>query len=463
MMRRVTTLSTRALALAALVATLALVPTTATAEPPRGTVKWSADTVRRLPPVHAGIPQPRRVIYMNRHGGLFLPGPNNSSANTSSIPDRSAQVGAFGLSDDAWTRIMACVRNQFAPFNVEVTDVDPGLIPHLESVVGGHPRDVGMDSNVGGVSPGTCDIIERSIVFTFSEVYGGNLQGICETVAQETAHSYGLDHELHCPDPMTYLWGCGEKSFRDLDVECGESTPRSCSCGGQTQNSVELLKERLGLGESEPPVIRVLSPADDDTVTPGFSVEVEVSDNNAVAKVELRIDGAYAAASSVPPYSMIAPPALPLGPHEVDVVAYDLSSNRARVTFAIEIAPDCSVDADCAAGVICSAGICLGDVGAPCDRNGDCADALCASVAQYERMCTRLCDANSDSACPDGYACNRGEGGNLDKCWPAAPAPGGCLSVAAGRTRSAPLFAGLALVALVVLVRRRAALGRRAR
>lgn len=47
-------------------------------------------------------------------------------------------------------------------------------------------------------------------------------------------------------DLMTFLNDCGEKSFVDLDVACGEFEPRSCSCGSETQNSHQQLAALAG-------------------------------------------------------------------------------------------------------------------------------------------------------------------------------------------------------------------------
>src|SRR5207237_5849116 len=99
----------------------------------------------------------------------------------------------------------------------QVTDRDPGNTPHIEAVFGGSPQDLGMPSSVGGVSPfsASCGVIEGSIVFAFTNVLSTSPQRICEVMAQEIAHSYGLDHELLASDPMTYLGYQGNRAFQD--------------------------------------------------------------------------------------------------------------------------------------------------------------------------------------------------------------------------------------------------------
>jgi uncharacterized protein (TIGR03382 family) len=69
-------------------------------------------------------------------------------------------------------------------------------------------------------------------------------------MAQEVAHSFGLDHELLASDPMTYLDYAGERTFQDTMAFCGEYGGRMCGISGSVcrtkQNSVDLLMERVG-------------------------------------------------------------------------------------------------------------------------------------------------------------------------------------------------------------------------
>jgi hypothetical protein len=93
-----------------------------------------------------------RVIYLNKDGGTYVPGNNNSSTNRSSIPSQTSAVGAYEGTATQWTQLYTCLRDQFARFDVEVTDVDPGAAVHIEAVMGGNPQDVGMGSGVGGTT-----------------------------------------------------------------------------------------------------------------------------------------------------------------------------------------------------------------------------------------------------------------------------------------------------------------------
>lgn len=202
-----------------------------------------------------------RVVYLNRDGAVLWPGAANDAPNqTSTIVTQPTSIAGWDIDDDTWAETLACVREIYRPFDVEITDEDPGDAPHMEALFGGHPNDVGLPDNVAGVSPFTsdCGMIEDSIVFTFTDVMPDNARTMCEVMAQEIAHSYGLDHEMLASDPMTYLAYDGERTFQDVEAPCGEDTNRLCGINGntcrRTQNSVALLTERLGArGGSAPP------------------------------------------------------------------------------------------------------------------------------------------------------------------------------------------------------------------
>src|SRR5262249_40238089 len=173
-------------------------------------------------------------------------------AQTSSIVTRATQVPGWNASAADWAATVTCMKDIWSRFDVTVTDVDPGSTPHIEAVFTRAPADVGLTTNIGGVSPfsPSCSVIENSIVFAFTDFLPKQPRAICEVMSQEVAHSFGLDHELLASDPMTYLTFTGNREFQDQDVSCGEAVPRPCGIGGftcrATQNSYQLLLSRLG-------------------------------------------------------------------------------------------------------------------------------------------------------------------------------------------------------------------------
>jgi hypothetical protein len=229
-------------------------------------------TARQVLPAKPSAASPRaltRTIYLVRDGAVLWPGrENDAMAGISSIVSRPTAISPWDIDDETWAETVACVRELYRPFDVTITDEDPGEVPHLEAIFGGHPSDVGLPDNVAGVSPFTedCSVIERSVVFTFTDVLPDDARTMCEVMAQEIAHSYGLDHELLASDPMTYLDHAGPRAFQDIEAPCGEFEARPCGIGAHvcrpSQSSVQLLGERLGR-KGDPPAVPPATDEDD--------------------------------------------------------------------------------------------------------------------------------------------------------------------------------------------------------
>lgn len=177
-------------------------------------------------------------------------------ASTASSPghDRMVKLRGYRGTTKSWTMITRCVAKLFSPFDVRVTDVEPPAgTPYVMAVVGGRPRDVGHPYRVGGLAPFNGDVVSSAVVFAFADELRNNTRATCEVIGMEVAHAFGLDHAYACPDVMTYLQGCGRKTFRDLDTRCGELKPRSCHGGAATQNSYRHLMQVLGPHERPVP------------------------------------------------------------------------------------------------------------------------------------------------------------------------------------------------------------------
>jgi len=273
-----------------------------------------------------------RVIYLNKNGVTLLPGENDARTNRSSIATTQTAIPAWNPSATTWAATVSCMRDLFAPFDVTVVEADPGNVPHIEAVFGGSPQLLGMEAGVAGVSPFTqnCAVIENSIVFTFTSVIPQDARLACEIMAQEVAHSYGLDHVLLASDPMTYLQYTGNRTFKNQTASCGEDVARPCGIGGSqcrpNQNSVGLLTERLGakVGDTIPPSGSITSPTANAQVPPGFNVYVAASDNLMVRSGKLFVDGAVAQTLSTGgPFTFTTPATLAEGPHKIKIEISD--------------------------------------------------------------------------------------------------------------------------------------------
>jgi hypothetical protein len=281
----------------------------------------------------------RRTVYLNRSGGTFTPGNEDSATNSSIVPTQASTVSGWSLGDQAWTQFVQCLKLQYARFDVEFTEVEPsGAVDYIENVVGGTPGQVQLPANVGGVAPfsNDCSTVERGITFTFAGVYKGNVQLICETSAQEIAHAFGLDHEFLCSDPMTYLTGCGPKSFQDKVASCGEDKVRPCACGGQ-QNSVQALLQVLGPADLSVPLVEITQPAQGTNVVAGFKIVAAATGAGGVAKVDFSIDGVLAGTDQTAPFSQSAPLTLATGAHTVEVRATDSAGKSSTKTISVTL------------------------------------------------------------------------------------------------------------------------------
>lgn len=359
-----------------LLALLLAVPTVAFAEDARRppTIGWigaesvPGDAPRTLaqviPPV-AGAPASlagqTTIVYMNKNGATLVPGNNDARTNRSSIPGQTSQIPPFEGSAAEWNAIMACVRNGFAAFDIQVTDVDPGNVPHFESLMGGRAQQVGMEQGVLGVSPFTtdCSLIPNAIVYTFTQstrdAYGNVpdlAETMCEIALQEIVHAFGGDHEYLAADPMSYLNYNGLRTFQNVDARCGEYSARNCglpqtgsTCGAR-QNSVTLLRTRIGVGDTVAPSVAITSPAAGAQVAPSFTVESTATDDQAVVAVELHIDGTLAQTLTAPPFRFQVAGAA-TGAHTLKVKARDArNASEATVQVTVSNGPGPQPDPD---------------------------------------------------------------------------------------------------------------------
>src|SRR5262245_22257442 len=126
-------------------------------------------------------PAGRNVLFLNRDGGHYAQDwQDDASQNLSSILEFDIDIPAYPWGDDSWNQVVACMRELYADFDLEVTDVDPGQAPHMEVVIGGGPALFGFAGAYGGVAPLGCGVVQNAISFAFPETYGDNPQGICE-------------------------------------------------------------------------------------------------------------------------------------------------------------------------------------------------------------------------------------------------------------------------------------------
>jgi len=209
------------------------------------------DVIQVMKP--ATPPPAPKVIVLERGPVTLTPGTDDAAANVSGVvlarhPEGPVSMPGWKGSKAGWSKLVACVRKQFAPFDVAVVEERPvDDDEYILVAVGGRPKTLGLkDKHVTGLAPFNGEVIPRAVVFAFAAQVNHYVRTTCETIAMEVAHAYGLDHEYLCKDVMTYLGGCGAKSFVDKDAPCGEKKARECRGGAATQNSYRRLLGVLG-------------------------------------------------------------------------------------------------------------------------------------------------------------------------------------------------------------------------
>lgn len=199
------------------------------------------------------------TLYLNRDGGMVTGGWDDAARGVSSVAmgEGDVRIPAYRGGDRRWRQVVACVEDRFRPFAVDVVTARPATAGYSMIMVGGEPGLFGYPDSVGGVAPYNGEVMRGAIGYVFSDNLGDDVESTCTSIVHEAGHTFGLDHAYVCEDPMSYLWGCGEKRFQDVDAACGEGEARACATGEPTQNSYRHLARVLGLrdgGRAEPDV-----------------------------------------------------------------------------------------------------------------------------------------------------------------------------------------------------------------
>lgn len=407
---------------------------------------------------------PYNTLFINRCASGCPVKVGQSNSLTDSWPINSNRtLTAFPYSDAVWQQVMSCVKDVFSPYQIVVTDVDPGTSAnHFEIMIAGSPTDVGMSTSIGGVAPGGCtsSYKNNALVFDFAKVWAAPSAGMCDascveeicaTAAQEIGHTWqSMDHVRNAKDPMTYFGYLGRKYFQNSADQCGSdcvngvapdgstcngtsSQSHDCICTGiATQNSHSIISSLFGLGPGTPPTVSITGPKFGASVDPGFSIYIDATDDSGtVDKVDLIIDGAMVASLAKGPYVFNAPTTLGNGTHHIEAIAYDPHQTPGSAKIDVVIGPPCQDASGCPTSTdACIGGRCVpgpgvtGGLGTTCATATDCVDSQCASDGT-NMYCVEKCTTGQ---CPDGFGClDDGTGAKTGVCWPGYDdGSGGC-------------------------------------
>jgi uncharacterized protein (TIGR03382 family) len=400
-----------------------------------------------------------RLLYLNDckpNGCYVYPGYDDSRTNRSSIISQTALQDPYPWGTAHWDQLVQCVRDTYAPFDIEIVTEDPGpSVDHFEVMIAGDASQI--YPGAGGVAPFVpCNgqLQDNVISFVFAETTS-SVDTLCWFTAQEAGHVYGMDHEMEENDPMTYLYPPYHKEFTDVDAPCGEFSHRQCLCGGFYQNSYQYMLETFGPRAAEPPMVTITSPLDGQWVQAGFAVHAAIAAPAGVDEAALLVDGARIATATSEPWVFATPADLASGAHQLGVEV-TAGGATATASVGVNVIGRCA-DGACADGYHCSWGYCLpgadtaGGLGAACTTDADCIAGECWPTGDT-LTCTTPCEPGR--ACPTGFHC-AGAGGGV--CLPGDDAGGGddAGDRSGGGCSSGGGGALSALAALALLARRR--------
>ncbi len=412
------------------------------------------------------------IIYLNNcqpNGCTLRPGSTDSRTDTSELVQSEGVLTPFADDDATWNAVVSCMQDVFYPYNIQITTTDPGSSPHFEIMIAGEPTDIGLPDTYGGVSPYACGVsggyIPNALVFDFSKVWGGNVEDLCSTAAQEIAHSFTLDHADDPMDPMTYFTSFTGRKYFTSSSQCGSDCVNSkspqgpgvggytctgaapgmgtsgpqihpCVCTGQsTQDENSKWTTLFGASSMAGPTVAITKPLDGEAVTAGFAVDATAMNTIGVTKAELYIDGTLASTITTTPYIFNAPATLGPGTHAVKVTAYDHYGDTGSAQINAIIGTPCKSASDCMnSSDVCIAGRCLlgpgqpRGLGATCMNGPDCDSGQCTSDGTNS-YCATPCDLGQGE-CPSGFGCLAN--GSSGVCWPGyndgSSKGGGCQS-----------------------------------
>jgi hypothetical protein len=186
----------------------------------------------------------RTIVFLDRAGGSYVPGAaDDAPTKTSELLDVPRTLPPWPGDSVNWSDVVACVQCALARFSIDITDVDPGAVPHVEIVFttaywGGTP--------ITHAAPSSCRK-GHQIEFVFGDNVADATRA-CEVAMDGFAEMTALlSPGYNCLDFTSPAQGCGPRRFLDVEMPCvdasGQAAP--CRCGGATEDTFAALAGRF--------------------------------------------------------------------------------------------------------------------------------------------------------------------------------------------------------------------------
>jgi hypothetical protein len=254
-------------------------------------------------------------------------------------PAFNCQFGTSLL--DCQRQVQAYLDRWFADFNIIFTLTRPTSGKYYTEVVSsGGGAWCNVADSVAGVAPFLCKDLSGGVAYTFEG--GRTAKETAVIIAQEGAHLVGLEHSASAHDIM-YPYICTDcDGFPNVD-----NPVTGDRCDRETQNSYKMLMDALGpwpggpkpsafgcMDDTQPPTVHFITPHDGAAMGHDFSVQVDVRDDCAVAKVDISVTPqGLSASSKSPPFQWDLTGIN--GVQTITVVATDGNGHSGTATLAI--------------------------------------------------------------------------------------------------------------------------------
>jgi hypothetical protein len=421
-----------------ILALVASQPVTPFLPPPRVPPAGIENQNLPLPPGALAV-DPPHILFLN-FGGQMLHGGNcNSSQTNCSFIVTGSTYNFPAYTGTNIAQIVQTVQGFYMPFNVQIVTSRPASGNYSMTMVGPGSAITGTPG-AAGVAPLDCgDANQNDVSYAFTDVVS-SVHEIAVTIAQESAHGFGLGHTNDPTDIQYPALSGRETAFQNKNMMIYDIGGGSSDCTGTgMQNSYQLLLNNVGpsapLGpDTTPPTVGFNSPKDGDTVPAAFTIDFAASDDRGVVALDLYVDGTKIGGTGQTPWTFNIPAGtIAAGVHKLKGVGSDMAGNMGSSS-------EISV-------TVRAIGETPGDLGSTCDPNDPtgCPGGFCAlDSGANKHFCTRNCDAMSNP-CPTGFSCVSANG-------PMVCAAGGANGMgktgcSVGTSTSSPL-AGLLLLGL---------------